>query len=77
MKTDQTTSSVQPPKVEVDLIISITQYARRFRVRRETVDDWVRMGLPHLKISPKCTRIVVPEADEWMKNRFGRRREIC
>jgi len=43
-----------------------------FSVRH--VDNLLAEGLPHLKIGKRRVRIVISEADAWMREKFGVRR---
>ncbi len=49
-------------------------YARRWQFSVRTVDNLLREGLPHIKYGMRRVRIVIPEADDWMKQRFGQQR---
>ena len=49
-------------------------FANRWLFAPRTIDNMLRDGLPHLKIGKRRVRIVIPEADEWMKERFGQHR---
>jgi len=40
------------------------------------VDNLLKMGLPHCKIGKRRVRILIPEADAWMKARFGTQRRV-
>ena len=48
-------------------------YARRWLFSVRTVDNLIREGLPHCKVGRRRVRICIPEADEWMRERFGQR----
>ena len=43
-----------------------------FSVR--TVDNLLRAGLPHFAVGRRRVRICVPEADQWMRERYGQQR---
>lgn len=38
------------------------------------VDNLIAQGLPHLKIGNRRVRIIIEEADAWMRERFGAQR---
>jgi hypothetical protein len=50
------------------------QYAHRWQFSRRTVDNLIREGLPHIAYGRRRIRIVVAEADEWMRRRYGQQR---
>jgi hypothetical protein len=49
-------------------------YGTRWQFSTRHIDNLLRQGLPHLKIGKRRVRILVDEADAWMKERFGTRR---
>jgi len=49
-------------------------YARRWHFSPRHIDNLLAQGLPHLKIGARRVRIVVAEADDWMKARFSTQR---
>lgn len=49
-------------------------YADRWQFSTRTIDNLIKAGLPHCKIGERAVRIVVPEADQWMRERFGTQR---
>jgi hypothetical protein len=49
-------------------------YAERWQHSVRAVDKWISQGLPHLKIGKRRVRIIIPEADAWMRERFGTQR---
>lgn len=46
------------------------EFGRRFQVSKRTVDGWLASGCPHLKLSPRCVRVPVVEATNWVKTHF-------
>jgi len=46
-------------------------YAERWQSSVRTVDNWIARGLPHIKLSPRMIRINIPEADAWLRQKFG------
>jgi hypothetical protein len=51
------------------------EFAARFSVSKRTVDSWLARGCPHLKLSSRCVRLPVAEAEAWVKeNYFTQRR---
>jgi hypothetical protein len=55
-------------------IVNKRGYADRWHVSTRTCDNWIARGLPHAKISTRMIRIVVSEADSWMRAQFGQQR---
>jgi hypothetical protein len=49
-------------------------YAARWLHTPRSVDNWISDGLPCVKIGPRRVRIVIAEADAWMRERFGQQR---
>lgn len=49
-------------------------YAARWGFSRRTIDNLLARGLPHLKIGARRVRIIIAEADQWMREQFGTQR---
>jgi hypothetical protein len=49
-------------------------FAARWGFSIRHVDNLLAQGMPHLKIGKRRVRIILLEADAWMKERFGCRR---
>jgi hypothetical protein len=49
-------------------------YAARWHASTRWVDSLLARGLPHLKIGQRRVRIVIAEADAWMREQFGTQR---
>jgi hypothetical protein len=49
-------------------------YAERWRFSPRHIDNLLAQGLPHLKIGSRRVRILIDEADLWMRERFGTQR---
>ena len=49
-------------------------FAGRWLFSVRHVDNLLAEGLPHCKIGKRRVRIVVPEADAWMRQKFGTQR---
>ncbi len=49
-------------------------YAARYSVATRTIDNFLGQGMPHLKIGNRRVRIVIAEADAWMRENFATRR---
>jgi hypothetical protein len=49
-------------------------YAARWQHSVRAVDNWLSEGLPHLRIGPRRVRICIPEADAWMREKYGTQR---
>ena len=67
--TDTTTGS----KLAAD-ITDKRGYAQRWLFSRRQIDNFLSQGMPHCKIGERRVRIVIAEADAWMRERFGTRR---
>ena len=46
-------------------------YGERWGFKSRKVDGLLALGLPHLKIGARRVRILIPEADAWMKQQFS------
>lgn len=46
-------------------------YAQRWLFSRRHVDNLIAAGLPCLRVGTRRVRIVIPEADAWMRERYG------
>ena len=49
-------------------------YAQRWHFSPRMIVNLLQEGLPHCKIGTRRVRIVVPEADAWMRERYGQQR---
>lgn len=49
-------------------------FGQRWQFSVRTIDNFLKAGLPHLKIGTRRVRIVIKEADTWMKEHFGQQR---
>ena len=49
-------------------------FAARWGFSRRMVDHFIAEGLPHLKIGERRIRIVIAEADQWMRDKYHTRR---
>jgi hypothetical protein len=45
-------------------------YGARWGFKARKVDNLLASGLPHLKIGARRVRILIPEADAWMREKF-------
>ena len=63
------------PAVTARLVLKVPDFGERFGVKKRTVWKWLKLGLPHLKISPRNTQIPIAEADQWVHENFYRQRE--
>ena len=61
------------PKLAAD-ITDKRRYAQRWLFSRRQIDNFLSQGMPHCKIGERRVRIVIAEADAWMRERFGTRR---
>lgn len=57
-----------------DDITDKSGYAARWRFSPRHIDNLLAQGLPHLAIGRRRVRIIITEADAWMKEKFGTRR---
>lgn len=51
-------------------------YAAHWMFSVRHVDNLIASGLPHLKIGKRRVRIVVAEADAWMRARYSTQRRV-
>ena len=49
-------------------------FAAHWLFAPRTIDNLLRDGLPHVKYGKRRVRICIPEADEWMRQKFGTQR---
>ena len=49
-------------------------YAARWKFSTRKIDHLLAQGMPHCKIGLRRVRIIVSEADAWMKDKFATRR---
>ena len=49
-------------------------YAERWHFGPRMIDNLLAQGLPHLAVGKRRVRILVAEADVWMRERYGTRR---
>jgi len=61
-------------KLAAEIITDKKGFGARWGFSTRHVDNLLAQGCPHLKVGKRRVRIVVPEADLWMKERFGTRR---
>jgi hypothetical protein len=57
-----------------DNIVDKRGFAARWKFSPRHVDNFLAAGLPHLKVGSRRVRILIDEADAWMKSRFGTQR---
>jgi len=74
MKNRLCTQETTTDKTLVDGITDKRGYGQRWHFSPRHVDNLIGQGLPHLKIGSRRVRIIVAEADAWMKERFGTQR---
>jgi hypothetical protein len=46
-------------------------YGERWNFSKRHIDNFLADGMPHLKIGKRRVRIIVAEADEWMRKKYG------
>jgi hypothetical protein len=49
-------------------------YGERWGFSLRHIDNLLAQGMPHLKIGSRRVRILIDEADAWMRQRFGTQR---
>jgi hypothetical protein len=49
-------------------------YGQRWGFSVRMIDNLLAQGLPHCKVGERRVRILVPEADAWMRERYGTQR---
>src|SRR6478609_7076016 len=49
-------------------------FAKRWGFSKRTCDVWIAAGMPHCKCSKRAVRIVIAEADAWVRQQFSTRR---
>lgn len=77
-----TTTRPKPESVTGDMkltereahILDKKSYAERWSFSVRTIDNLLRAGMPHLRVGERRVRIIVAEADAWMRQRFGTER---
>ena len=52
-------------------------FAARYEVSRRTCDSWIQKGLPILKLSERAVRIPLPDADQWVREKFFTQRRAA
>jgi len=45
--------------------------AKMLNVSPRTIDNYLALGLPVIKLSPRCCRFDLPEVRNWFKNQYG------
>lgn len=65
----------KPPTPPAEIITDKRGFAARWSFSVRHVDNLLAQGLPHLAIGKRRVRIVVAEADSWMRDRFHTRRQ--
>lgn len=73
-------TNVNPPE-SVTGISKLTEeitdkrgFGKRWSFSTRHVDNLLAQGLPHLKIGKRRVRIILAEADAWMREQFSTRR---
>ena len=78
MKTQSiATPDTAPGTNSADTITDKRGYAARWLFSVRKVDDLLARGLPHCKVGQRRVRIVVSEADTWMKAQFQTQRRAA
>jgi len=74
MNARQTPDAASPDPTAAGTITDKRGYARRWQFSPRHVDNLLKQGLPHLKIGARRVRIIIAEADAWMRERYGTQR---
>jgi hypothetical protein len=45
--------------------------ATLLKVLVRSVDNYLALGMPVIKLSPRCCRFDIPEVRDWFKSRYG------
>ena len=56
-----------------DMVAAITDkqgYGARWKFSSRHIDNLLAKGLPHCKVGARRVRILIPEADAWMKDKY-------
>lgn len=69
------TTSSEPATATLRLVLKVPDFGSRWGVKKDVVWKWLKVGMPHLKISRRNTQIPLAEADAWVKQNFLRQRE--
>jgi hypothetical protein len=69
------TTSTPTNPVNERLVLKVPEYGARWNVGQKVVWKWLKVGMPHIKISRRNTQIPLAEADAWVKQNFMRQRE--
>ena len=77
-----TTQSITKPDAATgtnpaDTITDKRGYAARWHFSVRKIDDLLAAGLPHCKIGQRRVRIMVAEADAWMREQFQTQRRAA
>jgi hypothetical protein len=58
-------------RTEAQEVTNKRGYAARWQSSTRSVDNWIKKGLPCLRIGKRKVRILTGEADAWMRQTFG------
>lgn len=67
-------ASVAGTANSTEIITDKRGFGKRWGFSIRHVDNLLAQGLPHLKIGKRRVRIILAEADAWMKSQFACRR---
>ena len=71
------TKSATPHETMTPVATDKKGFAERWNLSARHINNLMDDGLPHLKIGRRRVRIVLEEADRWMKEKYGVRRLGC
>ena len=61
-------------KTKLQQITDKRGYAAHWGFSVRHIDNLLKRGCPHLKIGKRRVRIIIPEADDWMRQQYSTRR---
>jgi len=50
------------------MYITIQQMAEKYNVTKQTIRNWIKQGLPHIKLG-NVLRFEEKESDSWIRNK--------
>lgn len=72
--TPQPASGTKLAETESNPVTDKKGYARRWLFSTRKIDGLLALGMPHCKVGARRVRIVIAEADAWMREKFGTQR---
>ena len=72
--TPKRNTTTSPSTLQASPVADKRAFAKRWLISPRTVDNFLAIGMPHLKIGTRRVRIEIEQADEWMRERYRVRR---